>query len=119
MNKLFFIGIIALVSVTSFSGCRKKKATVAKVTVKDPANAVVEGATVVLYGDGSDGMVTVYDTTTTNSSGVAVFNYDDVYQLGQAGVAVLDIHAFTQTQNGTGIIKVEEETTTEETVYVN
>ncbi|MES2798458.1 MAG: hypothetical protein V4638_00450 [Bacteroidota bacterium] len=124
MNKLFFISLVALVGVASFSGCRKKKDTIAKITIKDDANAVVEGATVVLYGTPSGPeyqgqVVTVYDTTTTNSAGVAVFNFNEVYQLGQAGVAVLDIHAWTLTQDGTGIVKVEEETTTEETVYVN
>lgn len=124
MNKVFFISLVALVGVASFSGCRKKKDTIAKVTVKDDANAVVAGATVVLFGQPSSPeyqgqVVTIYDTTETNSSGVAVFNFNDVYQLGQAGVAVLDIHAFTGTAEGTGIIKVEEEVTTEETVYIN
>ncbi|MFN5910972.1 MAG: hypothetical protein ACK45H_06535, partial [Bacteroidota bacterium] len=62
--------------------------------------------------------VVVYDTTLTNSSGVAVFNYNDEYQLGQAGVAVLDIKAFKGGAQGQGIIKVEQETTSEETVYI-
>lgn len=118
MNKLFILALVGFVCVASFSGCRKKKDTIAKVTVKDDTNSVVAGATVVLFSDGTDGVNTIYDTTETNSSGVAVFNFNDVYQLGQAGVAVLNVHAWTGTASGTGMIKVEEETTTEETVYI-
>lgn len=114
--------MLAMAGVIAFTGCRKKKDTIAKITVKDAANANVAGATVVLYASPSEQtnqQVTIYDTTETNSSGVAVFNYNDVYQLGQAGVAVLDIKAWKNGNTGTGIIKVEQEVTTEETVYIN
>jgi hypothetical protein len=60
----------------------------------------------------------LYDTTTTNTSGEARFNFNDVYQLGQAGVAVLNIEASANGLSGEGIIKVEQETTSEETVFV-
>jgi hypothetical protein len=76
---------------------------------------------VILYGKSTTNQpanVVLYDTTETNSSGVAIFNYNDVYQLGQAGVAVLDIKAYKDGANGQGIIKVEEEVTSEETVYI-
>jgi hypothetical protein len=62
--------------------------------------------------------VVLYDTTLTNSDGKAVFNFNDVYQLGQAGVAILNIEATLNTAIGEGIIKVEEETTSEETVFI-
>jgi hypothetical protein len=49
---------------------------------------------------------------------MASFNYNDIYQLGQAGVAVLDIKAQKQNMIGQGIIKIEAEKINEETVYI-
>ena len=121
INKYSLFMILLVAGTSVFSGCRKKKDTIAKVYVKDWSNQYVEGATVILYGKSTintPANVVLYDTTLTNSSGVAVFNYNDVYQLGQAGVAVLDIKAYKNGAQGQGIIKVEEETTSEETVYI-
>jgi hypothetical protein len=121
MSKYTLFMILAVAGGAVFSGCRKKKDTIAKIYVKDWSNQFVEGATVILYGKSTintPANVVLYDTTLTNSSGVAVFNYNDVYQLGQAGVAVLDIKAFKDGAQGQGIIKVEQETTSEETVYI-
>jgi hypothetical protein len=120
-NKYALFMFLAVAGGAVFSGCRKKADTIAKIYVKDWSNQYVEGATVVLYGKSTTNQpanVVLYDTTQTNSSGVAVFNYNDVYQLGQAGVAVLDIKAWKNGAQGQGIIKVEEETTSEETVYI-
>lgn len=121
-NKYALFILLAIASAGVFSGCRKKKDTIAKIYVKNWSNELVEGATVILYGKSTintPANVVLYDTTQTNSSGVAVFNYNDVYQLGQAGVAVLDIKAYKDGAQGQGIIKVEEETTSEETVFIN
>lgn len=114
---------IALMGVGfSSSGCRKKKDTIAKIDVKDASGTPVSGAQVRLYGQSTQqnnsSQVTLDMTTTTNSSGVATFNFNDVYQLGQAGVAVANIKATTATLTGTGIIKVEQEKTSEETVFI-
>jgi hypothetical protein len=62
--------------------------------------------------------VALYDTALTNSEGKATFNYNDVYQLGQAGVAILNIKATYDSLVGEGIIKIVEETTSEETVFL-
>lgn len=102
--------------------CRKKQETIAKIIVKDAGNNPVAGARVIVYGQSTTGQassVVLYDTTTTNSAGEAIFNFDEVYQLGQAGVAVLNIDVDKGSLTGHGIIKVEEETTTTEVVYVN
>lgn len=115
--------VVALVAFTSNS-CRRKKDTIAEITVRDAGNQLVSGASVRLYGQPSDPStgtsteVIVDKTTTTNSSGVAQFNFNDVYQLGQAGVAVLNIKATYGAASGEGIIKIEEETTSSETVFV-
>lgn len=122
MNKKYALFMLLAVLGAGLSfGCRKKKDTIAKVYVKDFSNQYVEGATVILYGKSTINQpanVVLYDTTLTNSSGVAVFNYNDVYQLGQAGVAVLDIKAYKNGAQGQGIIKVEEEVVSEETVFI-
>ena len=76
---------------------------------------------VILYGTNTGGtpqQVAVFDTAYTNSTGLASFNYNDIYQLGQAGVAVLDIKAQKLNKIGQGIIKIEAETINEETVFI-
>lgn len=125
MIKYSLIVLVALVGFGPLAGCRKKKETIAKIYVRDASNQAVSGATVRLYGEptdvsqgGSLSPVTLDMTTTSNSSGVAVFNFDEVYQLGQAGVVVANIEAKKSGQQGDGIIKVEQETTSEETVFI-
>jgi len=119
-NRLFIVALFALVSMTIFVGCRKKGETIAKIHVRDSSNQSVVGAQVVLYGESTNGIGTpvLYDTTTTNSSGEAIFNFDETYQLGQAGVAVLNIDVQKDAMTGQGIIKIEEEVTSEETVFI-
>jgi hypothetical protein len=76
---------------------------------------------VVLYGTNTQGtpqQVAVFDTAYTNLNGMASFNFNDLYQLGQAGVAVLDIDAKKGNKAGAGIIKIEAEKLNEETVYI-
>lgn len=107
--------------MVSFVGCRKKQDTIAEITVRDASNQAVAGARVVIYGQSTTNQpsnVVLYDTTTTNSAGVAIFNFNDVYQLGQAGVAVLNIDVQKDALTGQGIIKVEQEVTSKETVFV-
>jgi len=110
-----------LLGMTTLVACRKKAETIAKIYVKDAGGSPVAGAQVVIYGQSTTNQpssVVLYDTTTTNSAGEAIFNFDEVYQLGQAGVAVLNIDAQKDGMIGQGIIKVEQETTSEETVFV-
>lgn len=121
IQKPFFYALIILSGLAMSTGCRKKKDTLVIVYVKDSSNMLVSGAQVVLYGNSSTGQqadVTLYDTLVTNSSGEAKFNFNDVYQLGQAGVAVLNIKVYKEGLMGSGIIKVEQEKTSSETVYL-
>lgn len=105
----------ALAVVLVASSCYKKKDTIAKVNVIDASGTVVGGADVRLYYDGTEPPRENLDqTVTTDGSGSATFNYNDFYKSGQAGFAILDIDV-----NGTekvGIIRIEEETTSEVTV---
>jgi len=121
LKRLTLFAFIAVLGIGFSSGCRKKKDTIAIIHVRDIANQPVSGARVVLYGQSTTGQpanVVLYDTTTSNTSGEAKFNFNDVYQLGQAGVAVLNIEAYLAGAIGEGIIKVEQEVTSEETVYI-
>ena len=120
-SKYALFALIAILGVGVNVSCRKKKDTIAKIYVRDSSSQFVEGATVILYGQSTINQganVVLYDTTLTNSSGVAVFNYNEVYQLGQAGVAVLNIKAYKNGAQGQGIIKIEEEKVSEETVFI-
>jgi hypothetical protein len=119
-NFVIFLFIGAL-GVSLSSGCRKKQDTLAVITVLNTNNEPVEGAEVVLYGQSTINQpanVVLYDTSMTNVSGEALFDFNDVYQLGQAGVAVLNIEAYKDGAEGSGIIKIEQETTSEETVFI-
>ncbi len=120
-TRFGLITAVAFLGVFFSSGCRKKKDTIAVIYVRDVANQLVAGAQVVVYGQSTINQpanVVLYDTTLTNTSGVAKFNFNDVYQLGQAGVAVLNIEATFGAAVGEGIIKVEQEVTSEETVFI-
>jgi hypothetical protein len=120
-SKLIFAGLFSLFAFTMLFACRTKGETIAKIHVKDANGTAVSGAQVVIYGQSTTqqpSSVVLYDTTTTNSAGEAIFNFDEVYQLGQAGVAVLNIDATKGSLVGQGIIKIEQEATSEETVFV-
>lgn len=121
MNRFLALSVIALLAVATLVGCRKKEDTIAEITVRDASNQAVAGARVVIYGQSTTNQpanVVLYDTTETNAAGVAIFNFNEVYQLGQAGVAVLNIDVQKDQLTGQGIIKVEQEVTSTETVYV-
>lgn len=121
-SRIIFMGMFLLLVGATMVSCRKKEETIAKIIVRDASNNPVSGARVIVYGQSTTNQassVVLYDTTITNSAGEAIFNFDEVYQLGQAGVAVLNIDASKDGNTGQGIIKVEQETTTTEVVYIN
>ena len=105
MKKIILFSLIALVGVSFSSGCRKKEHTTAKIIIRDAQNALVLGATVRVYGESTTTKASVVDSTITSDyKGEAMFNYDDIFQLGQAGVAVLNIDASKNGLTGTGIV---------------
>ena len=117
---LLFMGV-ALIALSILS-CRKEGETVVKITVIDTSGAAVPGAMVRLYPSPTiddHGAITVDDTAFTEINGEATFDFSDNYNLGQAGVFVLDIEVRSgDTTYGTGIIKVEQEETSIETVII-
>jgi hypothetical protein len=119
--KKFIVLVVVAASALTLGSCRKKKDTIANIYVLNSTGEPQQNAMVILYGTNTAGtpqQVAVFDTAYTNLSGMASFNYNDIYQLGQAGVAVLDIKAQKQNMVGQGIIKIEAEKVNEETVFI-
>lgn len=110
-NKVVLLLFIpfALLQLTS---CVKEADTVAIIQVKDTSNMAVPNAQVVLYGiqnpNYTNSTVARNDTVYSNQIGEAIFNYTDLYQLGQAGFAVLEIRAKKGVLEGTGSIQIRE-----------
>lgn len=109
------------VALSTFS-CRKKGETVAKIIVVDTSGAAFPGAMVRLYPSPTveeHGAITIDDTMFSDATGTATFNFTENYNLGQAGVFVLDIEVRSGDSLFTdGIIKVEQEVTSTETVVI-
>ena len=124
LKRILFLAIVGLFMTAPLSSCRKKADTIARIIVRESSGGYVSGATVRLYAEPTDpnnpGINENWDdfSTTTNSAGIAEFNFNEIYQLGQAGVAVANIEASKGGATGTGVIKVEQETTSEETVFI-
>lgn len=111
--SLFFLAIV---------GCRKKQDTIVEITVKNEFNQEISDANVKLltlppYESNSTPVLELEGKTDIN--GVIRFNFNDVYQLGQAGVAVLNIVVKKGDLEGTGIIKVEQEELSTKVVFVS
>ena len=109
--------------MTSLSGWYEVEETIANVTVLNEFGSPVQGASVRLYAFGSVDEDFIgeprFDTTqVSNAAGMVTFNFSDFYVDGQVGFAVLDIEATKASLQGTGLIKVEEMTTSEATVYI-
>lgn len=118
---LLIAAVFAGVTLSS-SGCRKKKDTIAQIYVRDATSSPVGGANVRLFGQSTDpdnsNAVNLDMNATTDGSGMASFNFNDVYQLGQSGVVVANIEATFNGADGEGMIKVVQEETSEETVFI-
>lgn len=114
------VAMIVLLA-TAFAACNKEEPTTAIIHVKMPDGTPVPGATVKLFGNPAYPLADptrLNKETSSNSSGKAEFDYTDFYKKGQSGFAVLDIECRFDTLIGEGIIKIIEEETNEETVYL-
>ena len=111
----------AVISI-ALTACRKEGDTIAKIRVVDTGSVDFPDAMVRLHAMATiddHGAIVIDDTMYTDATGYATFNYSENYNLGQAGVFVLDIEVRSgDTLYGTGVIKVEQEVTSEETVII-
>ena len=112
--------VVALLA-TLFAACNKEKPTTAVIIVKTADGTPVHEAHVKLFANPP---LPLGDQTRLNKEGFtdgagrAEFDYSDFYEKGQSGFAVLDIVCTKDTLIGEGIIKIVEEETTEEVVFV-
>jgi hypothetical protein len=122
ISTLVATASLFLAAFLVISSCKGKDDTIAKVFVYDENNVPVSSATVVIYADTTESAIgkdmIPPDTAITNSTGEAIFNFNERYQLGQAGVAVLNIHAYKEGLHGYGVIQVVEEETSEAEVRI-
>lgn len=124
IQLLKVFGAILMVGLFfAINSCKKDKQTIATITVVNDEGTPVPGATVRLFAVSSETPpppnVIRFDTTqVTNGTGKVSFDFSDFYKKGQAGFAVLDVEASKGADNGEGIIKIEEEKTTEETITI-
>ena len=118
--KTILISALLLSVALNFTSCRKEGNTLAIITVLDSNSNLVSNAKVVLYGNPQPSLSAIVrvDTAYTDLSGQATFDYTELFKLGQAGFAVLDIRATKGSLTGNGIIKIEEEKTNKETVTI-
>lgn len=127
--KNIFSALLILTIALTFNSCKKDKETTVKIIVRDANNSLVIGASVVIDANpdtsvdpGSININNTYRAQTTDYKGEAIFNFSDLYKPGSAGVAILDVEAqygsSTGGQSGTGVIKIEPETETVETIYI-
>lgn len=116
------VAMLATLFVFSASSCKKKKDTIVLITVRDNNDEVVPDVMVRLYGQSTttppSGPVVRVDTAYTDALGVARFDYTDYFKLGMAGLFVLNIEARKENKFGAGIVKIVEEKTTEERVFI-
>ena len=117
-----FVMLVAILTVGMMTSCRKESPTIAIITIVDTAGVVFQNATVRLYPVPTVSPhpgITIDDTAFSDVDGKATFDYTDRFNLGQAGFAVLDIEVWSgDTLYGTGIIKIEAEVTSEESVVL-
>ena len=123
MNKsiksFIFFSFFLLIGSFLFSSCHKTKDTTARITVRDKSNNLVIGAWVRVYGNSTTTNTSIInDSIQSDYKGEAIFNYNKIYKAGQAGVAVLDITGRKGALYGKGIIKIEQEKESTETIYI-
>lgn len=120
MRKLLSLAFLPLVAIIMFSSCGKSGDTIATVTILDGAGVPVAGALVNVVGEDSNGdnPGVIDRESTTDASGKAIFNFNDLYKRGSGGFAVLKVYASKDAMSGDGIIKVEEQKNNEGTVTI-
>lgn len=116
IKSVLFFALILLAA-----SCKEKKDTLVEIQVADAQGNVIENAFVELSTSPpyeANSVPVLNKQSTSNSSGIARFNFNDVYKLGQAGVAVLEVSVTKGSLSGTGIVKIEEEVTSKERVVI-
>lgn len=112
--------VIAVIAAFS-TACNKEEPTKAVIIVKNADGSTVPDVHVKLFANaplpvGDQSRLTKEGYT--GGDGRVTFEYSEFYEQGQSGFAVLDILCTKDSLIGEGIIKILEEETTEETVFL-
>ena len=104
--------LFVLFTITS---CYKTKPTELEVTVRDPFGNVVNNASVTVFGeptssDNGTPLQADYEQE-TNANGIALFAFNDIYQPGQNGVAILKVEVNKNEKTGMSTIEIVQERT--------
>ncbi|MBP6312995.1 MAG: hypothetical protein WAR83_15225 [Flavobacteriales bacterium] len=121
LHRAVLQAFVLVLLTTSFAACNKEKPTKVLISVKMEDGSKVAGAEVKLFANPAvpaGDYTRLNKTAVTDLSGVAEFDYTDFYEQGQSGFAVLDIETTVDTLFGEGIVKILEEETSEETVFL-
>ena len=85
------------------------------VTVRDAFGNVVNNASVIVFGEptGSDNGTSIQADyqQETNTNGIALFAFNDIYQPGQNGVALLKVEVNKDEKIGMSTIEIVQERT--------
>ncbi|MCH2223397.1 MAG: hypothetical protein MK066_01415 [Crocinitomicaceae bacterium] len=123
MNKIIAIkGALSLLLLLTLVSCKEKKDTLVEIYVVDIQGNAVANATVELLTSPPyelNSIPVLHMKEKSDQFGIAYFNFNDVYQLGQAGVAVLDVDVIREGKKGHGILKVEQEITNKEQIVIH
>jgi hypothetical protein len=122
IRRVLLNALVVALLAPLLPACNKEKPTKVVIIVKTAEGATVADAYVRLFANPP---LPLGDQTRlnkegyTDGSGKATFDYSDFYEKGQSGFAVLDIYSSKDTLVGEGIIKILEEETNEETVFLS
>ena len=121
-SKHTIILIISSLFLFGVSSCQTEAPTLVKILIVDENGTPIPGASVRLHPSPTitpHGAIVIDRTAITDAEGYALFDFSDMYNLGQSGFAVLDIEVNSDdTLFGQGIIKVVEERLSEEQVII-
>ena len=96
-----------------FTSCYQTQPTTLEVTVKDESGALIQNASVHVYGQPSaSGNIDELEADyylTTNSEGKALVNLKNIYKPGQNGVAILHVSVTKNEKSGSGNIELLQE----------
>ena len=121
----YFTICSALLAGLFFCACQpEKNPTEIRLQVVDTSGNAVVGATVHLYGQPSDTVyvnsLSLYDREeVSGEGGWVVFNFDEHYDQGHNGFAVLTVDVVKDTLAGETLVRIAEETIVRKQVVVN
>jgi hypothetical protein len=104
--------LFVLLTITS---CYKTKPTELEVTVRDAFGNVVNNASVIVFGEPTGSVngtsIQADYQQETNTNGIALFAFNDIYQPGQNGVAILKVEVNKNEKIGMSTIEIVQERT--------